>query len=51
MTIEKVKCPYCNREMSTVMYDKGAVCEKVYIRCKNKKCKKTFEIIINKSST
>ena len=42
--IEKIKCPYCNKYMSTVMLSKDAKCNGVFIKCKNKDCKKVFEI-------
>nr|DAZ63239.1 MAG TPA: cysteine-rich protein [Caudoviricetes sp.] len=46
MAIKKIKCPYCNKEMSTVMLADKAKCNGIYIKCKNKQCKKIFEIKI-----
>lgn len=40
---QKVKCPYCGYEMP-VIYRREAVCWGVFVRCKGRNCKKTFEI-------
>lgn len=40
---QKVKCPYCGYEMP-VIYRREAVCRGVFVRCKGRNCKKTFEI-------
>lgn len=42
----KVKCPYCGYEMPLVILPE-AVCRGVTARCKNKKCRKAFEIKVN----
>ncbi len=44
--IEKVKCPYCGYEMP-IAHDKDAVCKGVFVKCKGRQCKKTFEIKLN----
>lgn len=41
----KVSCPYCGYEMP-VTYSQEAVCRGVFVRCKGRSCKKTFEIIL-----
>lgn len=41
--IRKIKCPYCGHEQN-IFYSVEARCEGLYIKCKNNKCKKEFEI-------
>lgn len=41
----KVRCPYCGYEMP-VTYSREAVCRGLFVRCKGRSCKKTFEIIL-----
>lgn len=43
--LKTIKCPYCGYEMP-VAYRSGAECSGVYVRCKGRRCKKVFEIII-----
>lgn len=40
-------CPFCGYRMP-IKYDKSAKCKGLFIRCKSSKCKKLFEIVINK---
>ncbi len=42
---EKIKCPHCGYKMP-IYRDKKAVCEGIYVKCKARKCGKSFEIII-----
>lgn len=42
---KKIKCPYCGYEMPVTYYP-GATCQGVFIRCKGRNCKKTFEIML-----
>lgn len=42
----KIKCPYCEYEMP-ITFSKDAECKGIFVKCKGKKCKKEFEIIIN----
>lgn len=44
--MRKIKCPYCGYETSAVKVNKNAICRGIFIKCKNKDCKKTFEIKI-----
>lgn len=46
--MQKVRCPYCGCENAAVQYGKDADCAKVTTVCKNKDCRKTFEIKIVK---
>lgn len=43
--IEKVKCPYCGYKLP-LFKTNTAECKGVYIKCKNPKCRKEFEIKI-----
>lgn len=43
--IRKVTCPNCGHEQS-VFYVRGAFCSGLFLKCKNNKCKKEFEIKI-----
>lgn len=44
--MQKVICPHCGYENSTAQYTKTAWCAGVTIICKNKRCKRPFEIKI-----
>lgn len=39
----KVKCPYCGYPVN-VFRTKDAVCKGIFLKCKNKDCKKEFEL-------
>lgn len=41
--IKKVKCPYCGHDQN-IFYEKGAKCSGLFFKCKNRDCKKEFEI-------
>lgn len=41
--MKKVVCPYCGTPVNT-FYMKGALCKGVFFKCKNKTCKKQFEL-------
>lgn len=43
--VKKVKCPYCDHEQN-IFFVKGARCEGLFFKCKNKTCRKEFEIKI-----
>lgn len=43
----KVICPHCGYSMPIIIQS-SAECAGITVRCKNKKCKKVFEIKINK---
>ena len=43
---KKVECPFCSYKMP-LMFDSRTRCEGLYVRCKNKKCKKVFEVKID----
>lgn len=40
---EKVKCPYCGHPVNA-MKRQNAHCEGIFFKCKNKDCKKEFEL-------
>ncbi len=40
---EKVKCPYCGHPLN-VFKEKYAVCRGLFFKCKNKDCKREFEL-------
>lgn len=42
---EKVRCPYCGHPVSA-MRSRYAKCEGVFFKCKNRDCKKEFELKI-----
>lgn len=42
---EKVRCPYCGYPVNA-MKRPGAHCEGIFFKCKNKDCKKEFELKI-----
>lgn len=44
--MHKVICPYCGHENGTTQYTGDAQCKGIVLRCKNKKCKRLFEIKI-----
>lgn len=46
MQKKQLTCPHCGYRMP-VWYADKASCTGVFIRCKNKGCKKEFEIKIN----
>lgn len=39
----KVRCPWCGHPIN-VFYQEDAVCRGVFFRCKNKACRKDFEL-------
>ncbi len=43
--MEQVKCPYCGYRMPE-RYAAAAMCKGVFVRCKNKICRREFEIKI-----
>lgn len=43
---EKVKCPYCGYPVNA-MLEKDATAKGVFFKCKNRECKKEFELKIN----
>lgn len=42
---EKVRCPYCGHPVNA-MRDKDAHCRGIFFKCKNKDCRKEFELKI-----
>lgn len=40
---EKVKCPYCGYPVNALKQP-NAHCEGIFFKCKNKDCKKEFEL-------
>lgn len=44
--LKKIRCPCCGWETATVQYKNDANCAGIWTVCKNKNCKKSFEIII-----
>lgn len=42
---EKVRCPYCGYPVNA-MQGTGARCEGIFFKCKNKDCRKEFELRI-----
>jgi transcription elongation factor Elf1 len=44
---KKVKCPHCGYEMP-ITYDENSESKGVFVICKGRKCKKKFEIKIEK---
>ncbi len=42
---EKVRCPYCGHPVNA-MKSTDARCEGIFFKCKNKDCKKEFELKI-----
>lgn len=44
--LKKIRCPRCGREIANVQYKNNANCTGMRTVCKNKTCKKSFEIII-----
>jgi len=43
----KVKCPHCGYEMP-ILRTEFSECKGLFVKCKGKNCKKTFEIKITK---
>ena len=43
--MKKVVCPYCGTPVN-VFYREGASCAGVFFKCKNRDCKKQFELRI-----
>ena len=41
--MKKVVCPYCGTPVN-VFFRKDAKCSGVFFKCKNKNCKKQFEL-------
>ncbi len=48
--LEKIKCPHCGYEMPLIYDPARAVCSGVFVRCKGRNCKKTFEIKLNENT-
>ena len=46
--VSKIRCPYCGHPVN-VYRSKDAECKGVFLKCKNKDCKKEFELIIRKT--
>ncbi len=42
---KKVKCVYCGRYVN-VFRSKDAACRGIYLKCKNRECRKVFELRI-----
>lgn len=42
---KKVRCPYCGYPVN-VMRVQEARCKGIFLKCKNKECKKEFELVI-----
>ena len=42
---EKVECPYCGHPVN-VFSGWDAKCKGIFLKCKNRECKKEFELII-----
>nr|DAF55907.1 MAG TPA: cysteine-rich protein [Siphoviridae sp. ctzlI32]DAH97977.1 MAG TPA: cysteine-rich protein [Caudoviricetes sp.] len=42
---EKVRCPYCGYPVNAIR-NPDARCEGVFFKCKNKDCKRVFELKI-----
>lgn len=40
---QKIRCPVCGHPIS-VFYQRGAICRGVFFRCKNRDCRKIFEL-------
>ena len=40
---EKVRCPYCGHP-TNVMKKKDASCSGIFLKCKNRECRKEFEV-------
>lgn len=49
--MDKIKyiCPSCKNKISDIQYIEGAICQKVFIKCK--KCGKIVEISIKTNKT
>lgn len=47
MPIQKVKCPHCGYEMP-VWYRPDAECQGIQLKCKNRECRKEFDVVIEK---
>ncbi|MCB7320775.1 hypothetical protein [Lacrimispora sp. 210928-DFI.3.58] len=45
MNTEKVRCPYCGHPVNAVK-GKDAKCQGIFFKCKNRDCKKEFELKI-----
>lgn len=43
---EKVRCPYCGHPQN-VLQSKDAKVKGIFFKCKNKDCRKEFELKIN----
>ncbi len=46
-TMKKVLCPFCGYRMPLTVLP-GAECEGLRMRCKNKKCRREFEVIVKR---
>lgn len=42
----KVLCPYCESRLP-VRYNGATVCSGIFLKCKDKNCRREFELIIN----
>lgn len=42
---EKIRCPYCGHPIN-VFKSKDAKCKGIFFKCKNKDCKRVFELKI-----
>lgn len=47
MKMRKVKCPFCGYEMP-LWYTDTAECHGAQMKCKNRGCRKEFEVTIKK---
>ena len=44
-TREKIKCPYCGHPIN-VFKNEDAKCKGIFFKCKNRECRKEFELRI-----
>ena len=44
-TREKIRCPHCGHPIN-VFKSKDANCQGIFLKCKNKECRKEFELRI-----
>lgn len=44
---EKVKCPYCGHTQNVFMTE-DTVCRGLFFKCKNRECRREFELKINR---
>jgi hypothetical protein len=43
--IKKIRCPHCGWEQN-IFYREGAACKGLFFKCRNRECRKEFEIKI-----